>query len=712
MFDLEGLRYIPGGLVANNLKDIIEQRCKLTPEKVALNFLHDGELDNQEVNTYAELDAIAKSILHVLRSCEVYKGDKVVLLFPAGNAFVQAFVACFYGGAVAVPVALPGRRENDWQRVIGIVRDCGASAVLSCGDYASKIAERFAQDFSEWKGAFINVDEIKQYANLPLHTTDLAPDDLAFLQYTSGSTGAPKGVMVSHANLLHNQRVLQTGFKNDADTRYVSWLPLFHDMGLIGCALQSLYLGVTFNYMAPAAFLQQPLRWLRAIDHFRATTSGAPNFAYELCAARYTAEACKGIDLSSWQCAFNGAEPVRPGTLDNFYRVYAPHGLRKTAQFPCYGLAEGVLMVSGASQFAEPKLFNINAQKYHQGIIALDQNQETAVTLVAVGGVVGDQELAIVDPVTRQRNSGGAIGEIWLHGKSVARGYWGKDQATLETFRAQIVGESPDKTWLRTGDSGYLDDANELYITGRIKDTIILNGKNYFPQDIELVVENCEPSLKPGGGAVFSVERDGHERIVVVQEVHRTHLKTFDPATVINAIRTAVARECELTVFDVCLIKPTTLLKTTSGKVQRQQNKKAYLQNELSVLARHLSTTHISPDAVDKPTEEFILAAIRQFVRSQLNITTKITPASLFIDVGLTSIDVISLAEYLSAAITSHVDPSLFWDYPEVGKFCQALSHQVGEQSKADIDTPDSLAKNIQEMPEDEFRSLLERELS
>ncbi|PUA26290.1 MAG: hypothetical protein B0W54_24180 [Cellvibrio sp. 79] len=712
MFDLEGLRYIPGGLVANNLKDIIEQRCKLTPEKMALNFLHDGELDNQEVNTYAELDAAAKSILYVLRSCEVYKGDKVVLLFPAGNAFVQAFVACFYGGAVAVPVALPGRRENDWQRVIGIVRDCGASAILSCGDQASKIAERFAQDFSEWNGAFINVDEIKKHENLPLHTTDLAPDDLAFLQYTSGSTGAPKGVMVSHANLLHNQRVLQTGFKNDADTRYVSWLPLFHDMGLIGCALQSLYLGVTFNYMAPAAFLQQPLRWLRAIDYFRATTSGAPNFAYELCAARYSAEACKGIDLSSWQCAFNGAEPVRPGTLDNFYRVYAPHGLRKTAQFPCYGLAEGVLMVSGATQFAEPKLFNINAQQYHRGIITRDQNPETAVTLVAVGGVVGDQELAIVNPVTHQRNTDGAIGEIWLHGKSVACGYWGKGQATLETFQAQIVGEPPEKTWLRTGDSGYLDDANELYITGRIKDTIIINGKNYFPQDIELVVENCEPSLKPGGGAVFSVERDGYERIVVVQEVHRTHLKTFDPATVINAIRTAVARECELTVYDVCLIKPTTLLKTTSGKVQRQQNKKAYLQNELSLLAQHLSTANSSNEVVDKPTEEFILSAIQQFVRSQLHITAKITPASLFIDIGLTSVDVISLAEYLSGAISAQVDPSLFWDYPEIGKFCLALSHQLGEQSEPDIETPGSLVNNIQEMPEDEFRSLLERELS
>jgi acyl-CoA synthetase (AMP-forming)/AMP-acid ligase II/acyl carrier protein len=712
MFNLEGLRYIPGELVANNLKDIIEQRCKLTPEKLALNFLHDGELDNQEVNTYAELDAFAKSILYVLRSCDVHKGDKVVLLFPAGNAFVQAFVACFYGGAVAVPVALPGRRENDWQRVIGIVRDCGARAVLSCGDQASKIAERFAQDFSDWSGAFINVDEIKKHQNLPLHTTHIEPDDLAFLQYTSGSTGAPKGVMVSHANLLHNQRVLQTGFKNDADTRYVSWLPLFHDMGLIGCALQSLYLGVTFNYMAPAAFLQQPLRWIRAINHFRATTSGAPNFAYELCAARYSAETCKGIDLSSWQCAFNGAEPVRPGTLDNFYRTYSSHGLSKTAQFPCYGLAEGVLMVSGATQFAEPKLFNINGQKYHRGIIAADKNLETAVTLVAVGGVVGDQELAIVDPATHLRSSGGAIGEIWLHGKSVAVGYWGKEQATQETFKAQILGEPSNKTWLRTGDSGYLDDAGELYITGRIKDTIIINGKNYFPQDIELVVENCDPSLKSGGGAVFSVERDGHERIVVVQEVHRTHLKTFDAPAVINAIRAGVARECELTVYDVCLIKPTTLLKTTSGKVQRQQNKKAYLQNDLSLLVQHLNNTRTLNEVDDKPTEKFILTAIQQFVRSQLNITTKITPASLFIDIGLTSVDVISLAEYLSAAITTQVDPSLFWDYPEVGKFCQVLSQQSGTKSGSEIGSSAALDTTIQEMPDDEFRSLLERELS
>jgi len=719
MFDDQGLRFIPGGIAATNLKDIIEQRCNIHPDKKALNFLHDGELDSQESVTYGELDTAARAILSILTACNIHKGERALLLFPAGNLFIESFVACLYGGLIAVPVAVPGRRDADWERVFGIVRDCGASVILSCGDTLKKVEEHFKKDFSHWHGAFIDVAAITPAAGVKLATTRIQPDDLAFLQYTSGSTGAPKGVMVSHGNLLHNQRVLQTGFKNDEHTRYVSWLPLFHDMGLIGCALQSLYLGVTFNYMAPAAFLQQPLRWIKAVSHFGATTSGAPNFAYELCAVRFTQAECKGIDLSSWQCAFNGAEPIRTGTLDLFQRVYEPYGLKLTAQFPCYGLAEGVLMVSGTRYFAPPKIITIDSEHYLRGQIKPTTNSGSF--LIGVGTVVGNQELAIVDPSNRQRAAAGAIGEVWLHGPSVAQGYWGKAEATQETFKAHIVGEDAAKYYLRTGDSGYLDEQGELYITGRIKDTIIINGKNYFPQDIELVVETSDEALKPGGGAVFSIEHEGQERIVVVQEIKRTHLKNADAPALIKAIRQQVARECELNVFDVCLLKPTTLLKTTSGKVQRQQNKKAYLNGELSLVAQHrVATAPVATKKIAVPSQEFIFQQIQLFLREQLGVTSEISSADLFIDTGLTSVDVVSLAEHLSSVVGDRVEVSLFWDQPEIGSFCKALVAQldcdgaITATSGNAQNTPviGSQDVDVNSMDEKEFRLLLERELS
>lgn len=718
MFDHDRLRLIPGGLSANNLKEVIEQRCTLQPQDIAINFLHDGELDSQQAHTYGELDRGAKAILGALH-LHATKGERALLLFPAGNFFLLSFVACLYGGIVAVPVAFPGRRNLDWERVFSIVRDCGAKVILSCGDHLKKVESRFTQDFHDWKVSFIDVSEIPAANGAGVVTADIDGDALAFLQYTSGSTGAPKGVMVSHANLLHNQRVLQTGFKNNFDTRYVSWLPLFHDMGLIGCALQSLYLGVTFNYMAPAAFLQRPLRWLRAISHFRATTSGAPNFAYELCAARYSSDECHGVDLSAWQCAFNGAEPVRPDTIAFFQRVYSSHGLAPTAQFPCYGLAEGVLMVSGATQFAVPKIIEIDHANYLNGRITPRDAASASHSLVGVGSVVGDQELAVVDPASYRRAPVGTIGEIWVHGKSVARGYWNKPDATHATFKARIEGDLDGKCYLRTGDSGYIDASGELYITGRIKDTLIIHGKNYFPQDIEYVVETSHESLKEGGGAVFSIERDGQERVIVVQEVRRTYQKSIDGAAVIKAIRQRAASQCELNVFDVCLLKPGTLLKTTSGKVQRQQNKKAYLSGDLNLIARHQPfpvEPACSPAVNAAPavfSEDMLLCAVQDWIKTHRAMAHGPLASDLFIDAGLTSVDVVALAEQLSALTGQRIEATMFWDYPEIGDFCRALAAQLQEevrQPQAAADEP--VRVDVRNLDDAAFQSLLEKELS
>lgn len=708
MFDDQGFRRIPDGIQKDNLKDIIETRVTIHPQRLASNFLHNGEIDSQDPCSYAELDWAARRILHLLHSAGVQQGDRVLLLFPAGNRFIQAFIACIYGGIVAVPAALPGRKDADWQRVYGMARDCEAAAMLSSGEQFAKLESRFSREYRKRPDGnpFLRIDADGAFSgsSVAARTATIAAGDLAFLQYTSGSTGAPKGVMVSHANLLHNQRVLQTGFKNDGDTRYVSWLPLFHDMGLIGCALQSLYLGAPFNFMAPAAFLQQPLRWLKAIDHFGATTSGAPNFAYALCADRYSPTDCRNLQLDSWRCAFNGAEPVRPSTLEKFRTAYSPHGYREDAMLPCYGLAEGVLMVSGNADIRVPTLLDLDREGYLKGEIKKASSGRPETTMVGVGQVVGDQQVAIVDPDTRRRTDGDHIGEIWLHGGSVAAGYWGKAQETRATFQAAIEGESPDRTYLRTGDSGFLDARGELYITARIKDTIIVNGRNYFPQDIELVVEQADPALKPGGSAVFSIDREGEERIVVVQEIHRTALKSYRADSVIKAIRAAVARECELNVYDVCLLRPTTLLKTTSGKVQRQRNKQAYLHGELSLLDQlRQAPAAEPPQAADA---DAILQAIRDYCQQHLETTAPVEADELFIDVGLTSVDAVGLAEYLSRQLQRPVDAALFWQYPEVGDFCSVLGNTAHPAPHTAAD------RDLEQLSGTELRRQLERELS
>jgi len=702
MFDQHGLRTIPDGIAKRTLKDIIETRVSLHPSKIATNFLHDGELDSQECCTYSELDLEARKILALMLQAGIKKGDRVLLLFPAGNRFIQALTACLYGAVVAVPFAVPGRKDADWQRIYAMAEDCSATAILSCGDRYQKITHRLCQDKKMSINVpachCLNVDSVSDRQVVGL-TQQVCEEDLAILQYTSGSTASPKGVMVNHASLLHNQRVLQTGFKNDAETHYVSWLPLFHDMGLMGCALQSLYLGVPFNFMTPAAFLQRPKRWLDAISHFRATTSGAPNFAYELCVERYSKQDFANIDLTSWRCAFNGAEPVRESTLDRFQSTYEKHGLCKDAQFPCYGLAEGVLMVTGCNDQRDPKVISIDKQSYQSGKTKLATELMDSARMVALGPAVGNQELAIVCPKTRRRVNKLEVGEVWLHGPSVASGYWGKEQTNNEIFKAVIDGEKSDKAYLRTGDSGFLDEEGMLYITGRLKDTLIINGKNYYPQDIERVVENADPSLNPGGGAVFSIQNAGEEKIVVVHEIRRTAMKNCQPATIIKAIRMAVARECELAVFDVCLLRPTRLLKTTSGKVQRQRNKQAYLDNEPNYIGR----LHCTKSADENATLNSVMETINTFTKKKLGRSKAIRADELFVDIGLDSTDSMQLATQLTTSLGRSVSPTLFWQYPEFGEFCQALVS----------DNPDVLTSDaLDELSGFELRRFVEHNLS
>jgi acyl-CoA synthetase (AMP-forming)/AMP-acid ligase II len=410
------------------------------------------------------------------------------------------------------------------------------------------------------------------------HCPETGADALAFLQYTSGSTAAPKGVMVTHANLLHNLAMIYHGLGHTPDSRMVLWLPPYHDMGLIGGVLQSLYGGFPAALMPPVSFLQHPADWLRAISHLGADTAGAPNFAYDLCARKITPEELATLDLSNWTKAFNAAEPIRRRTLERFAEVFAPCGFRWEAFYPAYGLAEGTVFVSGGTSTDPPVVLPSRAAELERDrVVAASSTEGKGIrTLVGCGRALADQKIVVVDPDSLTRCPSDRVGEVWVSGPSVAQGYWGKAEETEVTFRAYLAdtGEGP---FLRTGDLGFLRHG-ELFVTGRLKDLVIVRGRNHYPQDIEQTVEQSHAVLRPGGCAAFSVQTGDGEQLVVVQELERRGVRSVNTDEVAAAVRRAVAEHHELEVHAVVLIRPGSIPKTSSGKVQRRATRAAYLE--------------------------------------------------------------------------------------------------------------------------------------
>jgi myxalamid-type polyketide synthase MxaB len=381
-------------------------------------------------------------------------------------------------------------------------------------------------------------------------------------------------VVVSHANLLHNSALIHRAFRHGPESRGVIWLPPYHDMGLIGGLLQPLYGGFPVVLLSPGAFIQRPLRWLQAVSRYRATTSGGPSFAYELCVERTTPEQRAGLDLSSWRLAFNGSEPVRHDTLERFARAFAPWGFRAEAFYPCYGLAEATLLVSGAGPAAPTvRWFHVRALEQNR-IVSVAPRAPDAKALVSCGTVIAG-ECAVVDPESGRRCSAEQVGEVWLRGPSVAGGYWHRPDETRAVFQARL--DNGSGPFLRTGDLGFLRDG-ELYITGRLRDLIIIRGTNYYPQDIERTVELCHPALRPGGAA-FSFEEDSRECLAVVQEIDFERAQ--DPGAVFGAARAAVATEHELQVDAIVLVRAGRIPRTSSGKVQRHACRHAFLRDAL-----------------------------------------------------------------------------------------------------------------------------------
>jgi amino acid adenylation domain-containing protein len=560
-----------------SLIHLLRQRAQDQPERRVYTFLRDGERDEVHL-TYGQLEREARAIAAWLLSRRL-KGERVLLLYPPGLEYVAAFWGCLYAGAVAVPASPPRRLE----RLQAIVEDSQAAAALTNAAMLARLKPLTSEVPALRNLDWLATEELERTLAEDWREPRVDGSTLAFLQYTSGSTASPKGVRVTHGNLLHNEEMIKRAFRQSEDSVIVGWLPLYHDMGLIGNVLQPLYVGGRCILMSPLAFLQKPARWLQAITRYRATTSGGPNFAYDLCVRKIGAEDLSTLDLSSWSAAFNGAEPVRGETLEQFAKTFEPYGFRRKAFYPCYGLAEATLLVSGTLEEREPIVVPVRKSALEKGFVAPEcaGDERDVRRLVGCGGALAGQQVIIVNAESQRICAAGEVGEIWVSGPSVADGYWNRPEETARTFVESPAGTGAGP-YLRTGDLGFFHDG-ELFVNGRLKDLIIIRGRNLHPNDIERAMEKSHAALRPGCGVAFSIEVEDEERLVLVQEVERRASPDYEE--VIGNIRQALAEEFEVQAHAVALVKAGQVPKTSSGKLRRRAAREMFLSSRFEVVA-------------------------------------------------------------------------------------------------------------------------------
>lgn len=721
---------LSGDSRCESLPDLLDARAQEHAEKLAYQFLIDGDQPGSSL-TFAELRNRCLRLSQCLANA-ASPGDRALLLYPAGTDFVVAFLSCLRAGIVAVPLPPPdlARAHRSLPRLRSVVRDADASLVLTTDAIRSEIEKRLDSD------ALGEVaDDLRQlhWMNTPdvdlsaVPETDLpvlSADDLAFLQYTSGSTSAPKGVMVTHGNLVHQCEVLgEASGYSDASVA-LTWMPYHHDYGLVEGLLVPMSVGATCYIMSPVSFIKRPIRWLRAITDFGVTHSQAPNFAHELCVRKTKPKDRAGLDLSTWKVAASAAEPVRPVTLNEFHEAFHDCGLKWNSLSPAYGLAEATLIATHSRPDEPPRFLNVDASAWERGqlvSVALGeaslhpQHAESArriehcLHITSCGRPLRDMRVVIVDPETRRLCGEGHVGEIWLAGPSIAVGYWKQSGATEDTFAARVA-ESEDGPFLRTGDLGCLQDG-ELFVCGRAKDLIIIRGLNHYPQDIELTTERSHPTLRPGYGAAFSVDVDGDERLVIVQEVEGRHRRSLDAEAVLSAIRKAVLEEHDLSPHAIVLVGAGGVLKTTSGKIQRRAMKAAFEAGELEPLGIWKAGTssltsskgkkadegRLSDGAVQAKEKTIGASEIAAWLTNWLNahedtLENVVDPDTAFADCGLDSLLAAELAADLDSWLGVPVEATVFWRCPTVRLLSEYLASEPGITKLLSSRTPEPIS--------------------
>lgn len=650
--------------------EVLEDRARQSATNRSYTLLA-GEGEAESL-TFSELWTRARAIAARLQQLHM-RNERALLLYPPGLDYISAFYGCLAAGTVAVP-AYPPRMNRNLQRFEAMLEDAKPKVILATEPV-------FRQMRSQ-------ITESRQLAELPwIISSDVSPDEadcwidphidrdtLAFLQYTSASTSRPKGVMVTHGNILHNQVLQKEAVRHGPETVMVSWLPLFHDMGLISVVLASLYNGAPCYLMSPVDFLKRPMAWLEAITRYKATFSGAPDFGYQLCVDRITPAEREQLDLSTWRVAFNGSEPVRASTLDSFASAFARCGFRSEAFYPCYGLAESTLFVSGGF-YRGAKTFSRSSLEAHSPRPSQDGQ---LVPLVSCGRPLPDSKVRIVDAVTLCRCADGDIGEIWLSSPSVTRGYWNQPEISKGIFGARL--NDDEGPFLRTGDLGFLHEGN-LYVTGRLKDLIIIRGRNLVPQDIELTVEQSDPSIRPAFVAAISVEVEGAERLVVVAEVRREDRRNIESEPLAARIRGAVVKEFGVEVSAVALLRPNSLPKTSSGKTQRAIVRQEFFRGlpgvlyewrDGSIFRAPEKAEQVSVGGTIEQTEAWLKERIRARIKLPLRPIDSNTVISAY---GLDSVEAVAFGCEIDEAFGIRFDiEALFEGDPTVGQVARRIA--------------------------------------
>ena len=695
---------------SQSLVDLLRYRAVHNRDSLAYSFLKDGLKCAQSV-TYAELDRQARALAYALQvKGQSTPGDRVVLLYSPGIDFLVAFFGSLYRGLIPIPAPPPDavRLKRTLPRLLSILNDAGAGLILSTQDIYQYCNESDQSTVTELlkSGALkkqdnlndvvwlcsddlianTDVDDSKRWIQPPLNR-----QTLAYLQYTSGSTSSPKGVMLSHGNLLHHLKTLKTAWRYTSESVSVTWMPHFHDYGLVDGLLEALYSGIPCYILSPVTFVRRPVRWLEAISYYRGTHTQAPNFAYQLCVEKVTAKQLAALDLRSLSVASNGAEPIRAETMRRFIDTFSPCGFQATSLYPAYGMAETTLLITTKKHDQVFTVNAIDAQCLERQHCAVPEKAgQLSRELVSCGPAIDEFTVAIVNSDTQVRLKEGQVGEIWVCSDSVAVGYWHQQEETQYAFRAQIAGEKKSPGFLRTGDLGFLRDG-ELYVTGRLKDLIVIAGVNHYPQDIEWTVQQCCDELRTDHCAAFSIEVEGQERLVVVGEVLRP-LEQWDDF--FKSLRMAVSETHQIELFAFSALKKGAILKTSSGKLQRQGCRKAFLDGSLPMLAQWqkpsllnarshnpgLDRPRLTGAAINSETNakkllglsDWLIQTLAEKLQLPLHI---IDPKEPFASYGLTSFIGIQLIHELEQWLgVDELSPTLLWDYPSIFRLSAYLS--------------------------------------
>jgi acyl-CoA synthetase (AMP-forming)/AMP-acid ligase II/acyl carrier protein len=623
--------------MSKNIIDYLYQHALSKPDDVAFRFLSDTQVADEI--TFKQMWLNSYAIAEFLKE-NVSTGDCVLLLYPSGLAYIKAFYACLIAGVIAVPL-YPPRKNKTSKRIWNVAQSCSARIALTTLNDLSTIEGCWQQENTHsLELTFYPTDNVITENTDIIKCDDISFDSTAFLQYTSGSTGTPKGVIISHECIMANVKHLSTTSGANEDDVFVNWLPLFHDLGLVTAILLPVCLGTCSVLMAPATFIINPLSWFKAISLYRGSVCGAPNFAYDLCINKISDDELSSLDLSCWRIAYNAAEPVKAETLEKFIDKFFVCGFKQSSLYPSYGMAEATAFISGGQASEHPKIIYVDKKKLAKFQLKLmDKDNALSSSLVGCGAANTPHAIKVVNPKSQTELKEGDIGEIWFAGPSVSTGYWQLGDISKETFGKHVIGDpSSAHEYLRTGDYGVIWQG-ELYVTGRIKDLIILNGVNYYPQDIEESAVKAHDAVRATYNAAFSLTEEGIEKLVVVTELERKFFRTIDHQIVINSIRQQIFDDHQVSVDRVILLKPYMIPTTSSGKIQRNQTKLLLSSGELDVLA--YSNQLPKKVMVNPETQiEDVIHSIWCTVLKQASIST----IDNFFDIGGDSISAIQIS--------------------------------------------------------------------